>query len=272
MQYTALSLRQVQNLQYEMLVELDELLRRHEIDYVLGGGTLLGAVRHQGFIPWDDDIDIMMLRGEYEHMLDIISEAELKTDRRLISNRDRSFARHYARYVRTDYRKRIEGFREDDCPWPGIDIFPIDFVPEDSREFRRQVKTIQRLRKLLLISVTENGAGKTRMRSAIKSVVRPAVRRYGSYRIIEKIEKNAKKYDDGTSREFIAGICGMYGLREKWKYADYLPRMMLKFESATFPAPKNYHIYLSNLYGDYMKLPPENKRKYPEGIVYAVSG
>lgn len=269
MEQTELSLQQVQTLHYEMLVELDELLRRHGIDYVLGGGTLLGAVRHRGFIPWDDDIDIMMLREEYERMLDVISGQELKPDRRLISNRDRSFARHYARYVRTDYLKRTEFFREDDCPWPGIDIFPVDFVSADDRAFRKQVRTIQWLRRLLLISVTENGAGKTRIRGAFKDLVRPAIRRFGSRRIVDAMEKAAKRFDDGSQSEYVASICGMYGLRERWKYEDYMPRVLLTFRDGEFPAPKNYHIYLSNLYGDYMKLPPEDKRKYPESVVYA---
>ena len=82
-----------------------------------------------------------------------------------------------------------------------------------------------------------------------------------------KMDKIAMEYADGD-RTYIAAVCGMYGDRERWKLEEYLPQVRVPFEGVLLPVPKNYDIYLSNLYHDYMQLPPEDKRKYSCATVY----
>lgn len=265
----AISLKELQSLTLELLAEFDAFCEKNNIEYVLGGGSLLGAVRHKGFIPWDDDADVMMMRDQYERFLDLAYEQGVGEDRKVVSTRDKSFARNYARYVRTDYRKDEEQFVSDDCPWVGIDVFPIDYVSSDIKEYEKQVKKIARLRKLLLVCVTEIGSGKTKLKAIAKNIIRPFAKRTGAYGYALKLDREGQRFSNGD-RKYIAALCGMYGMRERWLYSDYVPKIKADFENKKFPIPANYNIYLSNLYGDYMKLPPEDKRKYSTCKVFKI--
>lgn len=264
-----LELKEIQKIVFELLVEFDEFCKQNEIDYVLCGGTLLGAIRHKGYIPWDDDADVMMMRDQYEKLLVAVNDKFSSKNRKFISLRDKTFARNFARYIRLDYCKKEEGFREDDCPWIGLDIFPVDFISNDERKYRKQVKKLAFLRKILLCSVTEGNSGTSFSKKVVKNLIRPFAKLAGSYNIAHKMEMIQQQYNSGE-KEYIAGLSGMYGLRERWKYSDFEPRTQVLFEGRMFPAPENYDIYLTNLYGDYMQLPPEEKRKYTQSTVYKI--
>ena len=253
-----LQLRELQEITLELLKEFDSICEQHNIKYVLGGGSLLGAVRHQGFIPWDDDADVMMLRSEYEKLLTICHTMKLGTQRKFISLKDKSFARNYARYARTDYHKNEEGFEESDCPWVGIDIFPIDYVTENDKLYKKQVKKLAFLRKLLLSSVTVTGSGTSFIKKIGKNILRPITKMIGSFRLAEAMERECMRYNDGD-KIYVAALCGMYGLRERWKKEDFDPIIRIPFEGYMFPVPKNYDIYLTNLYHDYMEIPSKDK-------------
>lgn len=264
-----ISLKELQTITLELLVEFDELCQKHNIKYVLGGGSLLGAVRHQGFIPWDDDADVNMLREDYEKLLAISNTIEYKEERKIISLKDKSFARNFARYVRTDYHKNEEGFEETDCPWVGIDIFPIDYVPEDDALFEKQVKKLAFIRNLLLTSVTVPNSGTSFAKKMTKNILRPFTKLIGSFKLAEMMDRECQRYNN-CDHTYVAGVSGMYGLRERWKKEQYDPVVRLPFEGHSFPAPANYDIYLSNLYRNYMELPPEDKRKYSCATVYKI--
>lgn len=275
MEREKIDLKELQKLTLDLIIEFDAFCQKNDIKYVLGGGSMLGAIRHKGFIPWDDDMDVMMLREEYDKLLKAAqkaakepadSENGLKSDRKFISPYDRTFARNFARYVRCDYTKHEEGFVEDDCPWIGIDIFPIDFVPGDDR-FKKQMKQVRFWRKMLLFSLTVPNSGKSKAKKIAKNIIRPFTKMIGSYNMALKMDKIAMKYAD-KDKTYIAAVCGMYGDRERWKLKEYLPQIRVPFEGVLLPVPKNYDIYLSNLYHDYMKLPPEDKRKYSCATVY----
>ena len=153
-----LTLRQTQQVYLELLGEFDRLCRAHDLRYDLCGGSLLGAVRHGGFIPWDNDIDLSMPRPGYERLLTMMPS--LPQNRALVSYHDGTFPRHFARYVRKDVL-RVSDMAEDwDCPYIGIDIFPLDGVPGEDRAFARQIKKIRRLRRLLLTSVERAGTSR----------------------------------------------------------------------------------------------------------------
>ena len=263
-----IELKELQGLTLDLIVEFDDFCTKNNISYVLGGGSMLGAIRHQGFIPWDDDMDVMMLREEYEKLLIAAKVSkDIKPERKFIDPYSRTFARNFARYVRTDYTKHEEGFQEDDCPWIGIDIFPIDYVPADDAKFKKQMKQVRFWRKLLLFSLTVPNSGKSKAKKLAKNIIRPFTKRIGSYRMALKMDAIAQRYRNGD-HTYIAAVCGMYGDRERWKLEEYLPQTRVPFEGVMLPVPENYDIYLSNLYHDYMQLPPEDKRKYSCATVY----
>lgn len=263
-----LELREVQLKVFEALKEFDAICRENNIDYRISGGTLLGAIRHKGFIPWDDDADVMMLREEYDKLLSLKEKLNLPENRELISLKDRTFPRNFARYVRKDYIKQESMFEEDDCPWIGVDIFPVDFVPNDKR-YEKQVSQVVFLRKLLLTGVTKKGTGKTKGKTIIKDIMRPFAKMMGSFRIAQKMEKIERRYN-GIEKDYVASIAGVYIKGERWKHEDYLPSTEVEFENFMLKAPANYVTYLTNMFGDYMQLPPEDKRKYGTAIVYEI--
>lgn len=257
-----LSLAETQQVYLELMTELDRVCRENGLRYDLGGGSLLGAVRHGGFIPWDDDIDINMPRPDYERLLAMQCGGTLKLPehRELVSDRNGTFPRHFARYVRHDVKRVADRAEDWDCPYIGIDIFPIDGVPENDRKFRCQVWTIKQLRRFLLTSVEKpNTSRRGKLAAKIKNCYRPILRAIGPFRLAKMLDRVCAWMDYETA-EYVGGISGMYGRKEKWKKEDMLPQTEVPFEGKKFLAVANYAIYLSNLYGDYMALPPEDKR------------
>lgn len=253
-------IKQIQSLNLEMMKEFDCFCRKNSIKYYLAGGTLLGAVRHKGFIPWDDDVDIMMLRKDYEKLLSL--KSKLKKDnpeRQLVSVRDKTFARDYARYIRKDYYKIEDFVEEDDCPYLGMDILPIVFVPQNSFLYWLHVKFYYIFRTLMSVAASQANTGSTKMKRLVRNSLRPIAKLIGKYRIAKWCEKIGSLYHK-RCKKCIAAMCGMAGLKERWMYNDCVEQIELEFEDSVFLAPRNYDIHLKNIYGDYMKLPPENKR------------
>lgn len=257
-----LSLKEMQEVNLEMLHEFDEICKQNNIAYTLGGGTQLGAIRHKGFIPWDDDIDLNMARPDYEKLMKLYSENKIKLpkNRELISNRNDTFARHYARYIRYDVKRVSEYSDDDDCPYIGIEIFVEDGVYTSKCLFNIQVWRIKFVRRLLLLSLSKpNESSKGKVIAKIKNMVRPILQKIGSMKIARHLENICKEVDFDKAK-YVAGLNGMYGKKEIWLKEEMLPTVDLQFEDGKFPCYKNYDKYLSNLYGDYMKLPPEEKR------------
>lgn len=261
-QPTCLTLRETQMVYLELLQELDRICRDNGLRCDLVGGTLLGAVRHQGFIPWDNDIDIAMPRPDYERLLSgkLTGALSLPAHRDIVMNRDESFPRHFARYVRHDVMRVPEMAEDWDCPYIGIDIFPVDGLPADDRAFHSQVWRIQQLRRFLLTSVEKpNTSRRGKLAAKIKNCYRPILRKIGPFRLAMDLDRLCAKvnYD---SAEYVGCVSGMYGSRERWRKTDMLPQTEVTFEGQKFKTYANYDIYLTNLYGDYMRLPPKEKQ------------
>ncbi len=261
-----LTLKETQQAFLELLGEFDAICAEHHLRYDLCGGSMLGAVRHQGFIPWDDDIDVAMPRPDYERFLQLALDKKLglKPGRSVISRRDKSFARHYARYVRHDIGSVQELFLEEDSPYLGMDIFTVDGMPITKPAMSAQVWIIRQLRKLMLTSVQQkNASRRSKKVAAVKNILQPVLRLIGPMRLAAWTEWWCRRvpYD----RAVCVGILnGMYGKKERWLKTDMLQQKLFPFEGKFFPGYTQYEIYLTNLYGDFRKLPPEEQRK-PHG-------
>ena len=253
-----LSLKQMQQVYLELLKEFDALCQHHGLRYDLAGGSLLGAVRHGGFIPWDDDIDVCMPRPDYLRLLELKSQGSLclPQGRDVISHRDKTMARHFGRYVRHDVRRLSDMAEDNDCPYIGMDIFPIDGLPEGNLAFKWQCFQIRQLRRFLLTSVEKKGTSRKGAAAAmIKDLYRPILKKIGPYRIAARLDRVCSRVPFENAR-LVGAVTGMYGARERWRKEQMLPQKRMKFEDTEACVFENYHIYLSNLFGDYMRLPP----------------
>lgn len=251
-------LRQLQMTELEMLLEVDRICKENHIRYTIIGGTLLGAVRHGGFIPWDDDADIAMLRPEYEKFCRAC-ETKLNHQKFYLQNMDNTEGYRWG-YAKLR-RKGTLFLRQNQEHMPykqGIflDIFPIDGTPDN--RFLRMLHDFRCfcVRKMLWSAVGKNTAGNRIERIIYKILYRipeKTVKKW--YRsLILKRNPNATKVVRTLTFPAPRKLRGYY---RRW-FSETAP---IRFEDHVLEGVKDYQGWLRYEFGDYMKLPPENKRK-----------
>ena len=169
-----LTIDEMKGIELELMDELDRICKEHGISYYLGYGSLLGAVRHGGFIPWDDDMDVIMLRVDYERLMEGFSEWCSVDRYKLISYRDGESIFPFAKIVDTS-TKVFENYtdkRYTNGVW--VDIFPLDYVdPSDKEALRRSFSRNKRLNLVRSLAVADSNVGSTPLIKLIKKVRMP---------------------------------------------------------------------------------------------------
>lgn len=250
-------LRAVQLTELELLCEVDRICRKCEIDYRIVAGTLLGAVRHSGFIPWDDDADIGLLRGEYERFR-LACETELDSSKFYFQDHRNTpgyrwgygkLRRKGTEFVRLNQEHMLyeQGIF--------IDIFPYDNVPDNL--LLRQLHCFKCFlyRKAFWSPVGKNSAeGMERLAYIILRRI-PERKLYKSF---ESFVEKSNRRESGWIRVLTYPTPTKdYGYKRKWA-RDTLEFV---FEGRSFLGVAEYDEYLRFKYGDYMTLPPESERK-----------
>lgn len=249
--YVADNLRACQLKQLGILEEVDRICKRHNIDYWLDGGTLLGAVRHGGFIPWDDDIDIAMtLEGLKEFCK--VAQAELPETMFLQSPETDPTAKEPIVKVRDLNSLYIEGSDTFNVPYKKgvfIDIFP--FIPCA----KMPTGFLKKLTKG--ISTSYSILHRQHYYSLKSALEWPwFTAKYYLFSFVWKVWNAFGKKDEYMSNIPINNGCGMYHRRD-----TIFPLSEIAFEGKTFPAPGNTDAYLCDQYRNYMEIPPEDKRQ-----------
>lgn len=243
-------MKKVWSVQLDLLNRLDEVCKKYGLVYYADSGTLIGAVRHSGYIPWDDDIDIVMMRKDYDRLLSV-AEVEFKYPIFLqTAYSEKNYIRAHAQLrnsettgcilpdVNTEYNKGIF-----------IDIFPLDNIPDSDIELEIFKKKIKLCWKIITAPYVEHKKLITKIISSILSIVKKKVPFDVAFR---KYEKLCKKYNkELTSRiSYIAYSMG----KEKhiWKRRWFEQYHRVPFEFMEIPIPNGYDDRLKKEYGDYM--------------------
>lgn len=250
-----------------MFKDLVDILEQQNISYYAVGGTLLGAVRHQGFIPWDDDIDISIPRPEYEAFIKSAHKF-LPTYYSLETlHTTYNFPFHYAKLYDTR-TTLITNFTQPFKRGIFIDIFPLDGISND------KVKQIKNIKKMRFYLKVYRRIFTTKVRSPKLShrichcILSPIAKLiYSKNNLINKINRLCSQVPWKNS-DYIVNYMGAWKHREIQPKAWYNERVRLKFENFEIWGPKEYDKILTCLYGDYMQLPPKEKRKSHHKIQY----
>ncbi len=260
-------LSSIQQLMLKVILEIDTICKKHGIKYFLGGGTLLGAIRHQGFIPWDDDADIMMLRKDYDRFVQVASHdlpdyLQLQTAKTDKNNHFFSKIRIKNTICATEFTKKLTDINVGLF----VDIFPHDYTA-NSKFGQRVHQNLTVLTRSLVYNKWNDtyvhGDGSHKLyrffASVLKTVLPMRFLEWLQFKVIEhyKNKKNRKFLYDGMGQNLKKGPFPKEWLEE----AIYVP-----FESVKLPVPKEYDKYLKHLYGDYMQMIGISKRKNSHNI------
>lgn len=254
-------LQKVQPILFDMLREVARVCDENDIPYFLYRGTFLGAVRHKGFIPWDDDMDIAMLREDYEKFCRIAPEKLGKDYCFQNWHTDLGYAHPFGKV-----RKRNTVYIEAKCAPLAengfyIDIYPLDAAPEkeeDRKSLHRKLLHLYRM-KLMKCGYTpwreeDQIIWKKRIGYLLYQT---AALFFSQKKLVDTYEKLISRYTDGDIWYEQSALPRNYYFKKQWcrELAEY------PFGNAVFMGPKDYDAFLTSLYGNYMELPPEGQRE-----------
>lgn len=257
-----LSTRDIQLSCLEVLKAFDALCRKQQLTYFLSGGTLLGAIRHRGFIPWDDDVDVMMPRRDYQRLMELAAQRSGgRLDGRwgFYSLDTRSdYGRPWARMTDESTRRTGAALFSSDTSGTYIDIFPIDGMPEGKLATKLFFRRI-RLHDMLWRTAMRQSVGEKERMQAIKKLAAALLRPIGPNPFARRMNRIAMGQSyEGRFRG--VSMITHYGMRERMPAEVFDHAVEVDFEGLRLPAPCGYDAYLTRLYGDYMQLPPEHRR------------
>lgn len=262
------TLEAIQKKSIEILLVFQEFCKKHELLFYFCGGCCIGAVRHQGFIPWDDDIDVFMPRQDFETLAQLWPEEMAETKYRFYNSTEKEFVRCLVAAISDESTTFIKERQKDLDISHGIrlEILPLDGCPE-SQWHRVEQIFCALVRQIYINQEPLTSAGKLIYSvSKIMLLVCPSWKQ--RYRIAMWAERRMTRYLFGSTSK-VTELCARFGpmLREypleAFKRAVYLP-----FEGLTMPVPMGYDTYLTMAFGDYMQLPPEDEQRPKHEAVY----
>jgi len=247
------NLREAQLIMLDMLKVIDDICRDQNIKYWLDAGTLLGAIRHKGFIPWDDDLDIAMERSDYNKFIEIIKS--YKNDRYQFKCKelDENYEHFYAKLTdKENYLVEYKGFENDGI---FVDIYPFDFYDRETRFYDKVFAQLFSQKKLGMKIFKKYRSGNYNKLYDLIRLFRLAILQLMPLNLVYRWLYRK----DATSKKYL-GYNLNSGSSERFKTETIFPLKQQNFEDMACYTPNNSHDYLTTFYGSYFELPPEKYR------------
>lgn len=250
---------ELKKIELELLIKIDRICCEQGLRYWLTAGTLLGAIRHKGFIPWDDDVDIAMPRKDYMLFIDYCKKNKVCFN--LLSHEvNDAYFRLFAKACDNNtIIEDNEAYTKNCETGVWIDIFPLDGLGNDYKKAKNIFRTTKFKRSLLIASIW-----KRYFRSKSRSIVYEPIRLFfylgsrfvNKKKLIDDIERKYVDFDFDSSN-YCGCVCGSYGVMDKEWFDETID---VEFEGRKFKTIKEYDRLLKYFYGDYTSLPPVEQR------------
>lgn len=259
-------LRKLQLVELNIVKEIVKICDENNLTYYISGGTYLGAVRHKGFIPWDDDVDIAMPRDDYEKFLEI---GKKKFEHGILLRNhkyDKSFHSTITRVTDSKVKVVNHSWKEDRYEDAWVDVFPLDGMPNNSVLAFFHKITLLKCRAFVGFANFNDVQDNKKNRPFYEKFLIFLAKNLHFGKLMnldkqyEKLENQLKKYSSKKSASYM-NFNGRYRFNSILdKKTIYGNGALYDFEGLKLNGPANYDAYLSKIYGDYMTIPPENNR------------
>lgn len=250
------SVEEVKTIQLGILCEIKTFCEQNNIKFYMAYGSLIGAVRHEGFIPWDDDIDVWMSRSDYNQFIKNFNEYTLEYEVKFCGCKEWTYT-----YGKVIYKnsKFIEG--DNSVIGINVDIFPIDNLPDSKWREKLLFGGVDFFHRMYdLKSSSFSSLYHLKWYKCISYSIIKCILSVLPFRIISFFVDTLAKCERNTNSEWVGVLVDHYLLDQKFLRMEFNDMTMAKFENLTLPIPIGYDSILRRIYGDYMKLPPEEER------------
>lgn len=254
-----LSLQEIKQVELEILKVFHTFCVENHIRYFISHGTLLGAIRYKGFIPWDDDLDVLVPREDYNRLINLFQDT---AQYQLVAfEKNENYAFPYAKLCDMTTRKVEGGYINGTELGLDIDVFPLDYWDDDLEKAKKEVKRQQKYMFRLGLSKLRKPDSINPAKRFVKGLCMIPCKLLGSAHYVNKIIRGAYKPEQKGSRYMGGKAWNVYRERDIMPAEVFSEAIELEFEGEKFFAPVGYDTFLTSLYGDYLPEPPVEKRK-----------
>ena len=257
----AITLEEMKKIEVDIMKKIDKICRENNLKYSLLDGSLIGAVRHNGFIPWDDDIDVMMPRPDFNKLKEILLNNNIENIKYMDCSTQSDCYYVFGKVIDTRTILKEKDVYEVSNFGVYVDIFPIDGLPSDEVKRSKLMKKVGKLRNLRRYAIHTKLSKENFITNLMFKIISLPIKIYGFKRINKKAYNLIQTYDYNNS-EYVTLIYNDISIfKNKYYKKDFFDKThYVKFEDTEFMIIDNYDIYLRDLFNDYMKLPPVEKR------------